>query len=116
MPTHTMHLQDDLFTKLTSGRKTIEIRVNDPKRQKVNVGDEIVFIHAEDAHRTVNTLVHNRQDFKNFQDLLATIPLSAIGYAKAEKNQLLEGLASFYAPDEEASFGVVAFYFSLADI
>ena len=45
--THYMNLMPLPFSKIADGSKTIELRLNDEKRQKIAVGDTIVFTHTE---------------------------------------------------------------------
>ena len=40
---HEMKLNKEPFEKIRDGKKTIELRLNDEKRQRVRVGDSIVF-------------------------------------------------------------------------
>lgn len=40
---HTMWLDDEPFSKILTREKTIELRLNDEKRQKIQVGDIIFF-------------------------------------------------------------------------
>jgi ASC-1-like (ASCH) protein len=39
-----MHVEEVYFHLLERGEKTVELRLNDKKRQKINVGDKIQFI------------------------------------------------------------------------
>ena len=43
MVEHFMRLNEDPFERMKSGVKKVEVRLNDSKRGKVRVGDEIVF-------------------------------------------------------------------------
>ena len=40
---HCMNLEPSAFLKIADGSKTIELRLNDKKRQKINIGDRIEF-------------------------------------------------------------------------
>lgn len=40
---HCMKLNDNPFAAIEKGEKTIELRLYDEKRKKINVGDEIEF-------------------------------------------------------------------------
>ncbi len=42
---HEMKLNNSPFVSIKNKTKTIELRLNDDKRQKINVGDEIEFIN-----------------------------------------------------------------------
>ena len=44
---HIMNLNPIPFEMIRSGKKTIELRINDEKRQFINKNDEIEFINTE---------------------------------------------------------------------
>lgn len=52
---HEFKLNKSPFEKIANGTKTIEFRLYDKKRQKLNVGDEIVSSNSEE--HTVSLLV-----------------------------------------------------------
>lgn len=45
---HQVKLNNSPFEKIANSTKTIELRLYDEKRQKLNVGDEIVFSNSEE--------------------------------------------------------------------
>ena len=45
---HHMKLQPDPFSQMRKGAKTIELRLYDPKRQRIKVGDQIEFSNTQD--------------------------------------------------------------------
>ncbi len=47
MKTVEMHLNDESFEMIKSGIKTMEIRIYDEKRQKINICDEIIFTNKD---------------------------------------------------------------------
>lgn len=48
---HEMMLSPKPFEMIASGTKTIELRLNDEKRQKVQVDDTIVFVRTDDSRQ-----------------------------------------------------------------
>ena len=48
---HKMNLNPEPFAMIRSGQKTIELRLNDEKRQKINVGDSIEFTQIETGEK-----------------------------------------------------------------
>jgi len=50
---HQMKLQPSPFEKIKNGSKTIEVRLNDEKRQLLKVGDEIQFSLATDYSQVI---------------------------------------------------------------
>lgn len=48
---HSMKLNVEPFEAIRNHRKTVEIRLNDEKRQKVKIGDTIVFTNIDDSEK-----------------------------------------------------------------
>ncbi|MFC2574863.1 MAG: ASCH domain-containing protein [Candidatus Saccharimonas sp.] len=46
MTTHQLTLATESFNAITSGNKTIESRLYDEKRQKIQIGDQIIGNHS----------------------------------------------------------------------
>lgn len=49
MTTHKLSLHPEPFATIASGHKTIESRLYDEKRRKIQLGDQIVFINRVDS-------------------------------------------------------------------
>ena len=47
--THHLHLHPEPFSLIKSGRKIIESRLNDEKRQTFKIGDTLIFTNREDG-------------------------------------------------------------------
>ena len=58
---HKMKLYSSPFEMIKSGEKTIELRLFDEKRQKVKIGDKIVFTNTANGE-TLNTTVVKLHD------------------------------------------------------
>ena len=50
---HSMKLLESPYERISSGKKTIEIRIYDEKRQELNVGDIIEFSKLPDLEDKV---------------------------------------------------------------
>ena len=83
MKHHTMNLVPSAFRKIASGTKTIELRLNDPKRRAIAVGDHIVLRNVETDER-LEVVVRARHEFATFEELYAALPLSKCGYSESE--------------------------------
>ena len=57
MTVHNMKLYQSPFDNISNGSKTIELRLNDEKRQKINVGDIIEFHNYNDDSKIIKTKV-----------------------------------------------------------
>ncbi len=103
--THNMKLQPDPFKNIKSGKKTIELRLNDEKRQKISPGDTIVFSCKEEKLKTnVIALYH----FSSFNELYETLPLEKCGYSNREINNASpDDMLKYYSKEAQEKYGVL---------
>lgn len=100
-----MKLRREPFEKIASGRKTIELRLYDEKRQQIKVGDHIRFTCDGDGLLTAVTELYV---FDSFEALYEALPLTACGYAAEELCAASpRDMEAYYSPTEQARFGVV---------
>ncbi len=104
--THSMKLHKKPFELIRSGRKTIELRLFDEKRQAIRVGDHIVFSHSDDPALTVESQVVALHRFDSFEELYKTLPLEQCGYEELAAASYKD-MELYYAPEEQLKFGVV---------
>ena len=67
---HSMKLQEPHFTNVFIGKKIYETRVNDPKRQKMNLGDTIMIKHNDDEKKTYQVVITGKTFYENFRDAI----------------------------------------------
>ena len=104
---HHMKLHPAPFEMIKSGKKTIELRLFDEKRQKIKLGDEIIFtntVNGEMLSRTVKGI----HIFESFYELYKSLPLLKCGYTvdNVDSASPLD-MEKYYSIDEQKSFGVV---------
>lgn len=61
---HTMNLQEPHFTNVKTGIKQYEIRINDKKRQKMNIGDTVTI------NNDFTVKIIDKKIFKSFTDAI----------------------------------------------
>lgn len=106
--THTMKLKKDPFNRIASGRKTIELRLYDEKRQTIKVGDRIEFTKIGNPGKKLMTEVTALHLFPSFQALYDALPLKKCGYSgEALKHASYKDMEQYYSPEEQAQYGVV---------
>lgn len=105
MTTHQMKLQSSPFEKIKNGTKTIEIRLNDEKRQLLKVGDEIEFSLMTDLAQTIKTEVVGLEKFPTFKEMFAAYPAEEYGGENQDEWKLMY---KYYSPEDEAKYGVLA--------
>jgi ASC-1-like (ASCH) protein len=105
---HSMTLVKSAYDKIVSGTKTIEIRLFDEKRQKLHIGDTLVFTQSSDTKNTVKVEVIALLRYKSFQDLVNDFSMEYFGYPKEYSRKIfVESMYAFYSPEQEKKYGVL---------
>jgi len=100
------------FSQIECGNKTIELRLYDEKRQKIKIGDTILFTNTEDTQKTLTVRVTALHPFPSFQALYAALPLTKCGYtADTVEKANYRDMQNYYSIQEEAMLGVVGIEF-----
>lgn len=102
---HTMNVQTKYYNLLKSGKKIIELRLFDEKRQKIKVGDEIRFYDLSNQEDNFKAIVINLHRAESFEALCERITPSQAGFST--KTELISVLEEFYTPAAQEQYGVV---------
>ena len=106
---HRMHLEPRPLQRMWDGQKTLELRLNDPKRREIQVGDIIRFEGLEEDNEFLYMEVKELLPFPSFRELYAALPLSEMGYLpEEEKDASPADMDRYYTPEEQARWGVLA--------
>jgi len=105
MKTHKMNLQPKYFGYIKNGTKRIELRLFDEKRQQIQLGDIIEFAKSEDEKLKAEVIGLLRYD--TFDDLSEDFDILILADKSMTKQELLDVLSEFYAPEKQAEFGVL---------
>ena len=103
---HIMKLKRTPFDKIRNGSKTIELRLNDEKRQKVNIGDFIEFRCIDEPNKRIQTRVTSLHHFNSFAELYATLPKEKLGYS-SEETPDPDHMNEYYSKEEQDQYGVL---------
>lgn len=103
---HQMLLQPGPLQKIRSGQKTIELRLNDEKRQRLKTGDQIIFTNTEDDTEQLLVQVGEIHHFPTFEELYATLPLEKCGYGEGDVASPAD-MEHYYPVEKQKQFGVV---------
>ena len=107
--THEMSLRESPYRAVASGRKVMEMRLFDPKRQALRVGDTIRFslVGGDEA---VPAQVLGLHYFPSFHELYSTliprVGAMALGYADGDVPHP-DDMLEYYSEDAIRRFGVV---------
>ena len=106
--THSMKLQPQPFALMACGLKTIELRLNDEKRQTVQIGDRIVFTNASNENEQITVQVVDLHRFGDFAELYTSLPLDKCGYLPEQvATAAPEDMTAYYSAEQQARHGVL---------
>ncbi|MBM7600368.1 ASC-1-like (ASCH) protein [Virgibacillus halotolerans] len=105
---HTMKLYEQPFQSIKSGKKTVEVRLNDEKRRKISCGDMIEFIKMPDKTETLRTKVLELKRYDSFQDMYETIPADDLDATGQSIDKMLKDTYQIYSSEQEERWGTLA--------
>lgn len=104
---HYMHLVLSAFAKIANGSKTIELRLNDKKRQRINVGDTVVF-NCSSTNDIITAQVYGLHKFSDFKELYKMLPLEKCGYTVAELDTAhYTDMEQYYSEEQIKKYGAL---------
>lgn len=111
MTTHQLKLATEPFDAIISGNKTIESRLYDTKRQKIQIGDRIIFTNRDNSEQTVTAEVIGLLRYATFRDLFSHNNTRKFGGDNVEwlENQISE----FYSIEDQKIYGVIGIEFKV---
>ena len=109
---HEMGLYEVPFRSIEQRLKTVEIRLNDLKRQQVHVGDQIQFTHTE-TNETLLVQVTKRETFQDFQALYEHVSQESIDCVGWSIDELVTSTYTIYSPEAEQQYGALALHIEL---
>lgn len=111
---HKMKLDEDSFERVTNGKKVVEVRLNDLKRQKIEIGDEILFKKINDLNEHITTKVIGLSKFNSFKDLFSVFGTKPFGHPENFTIQdQVNGVREAYSEEKENEFGVLGIHIKL---
>lgn len=105
--THYMKLVPSAFSKIANGSKTIELRLNDEKRQKISIDDTIIF-NCITTLESINVKVKSLHKFNDFKALYEHLPLNKCGYSDNELNTAhYTDMEQYYSKEQIEKYGTL---------
>ena len=102
---HDMRLQHAPFLAIKSGRKKIEMRLNDEKRSLIKVGDDIQFTDVTTGETLLCRVVH-LHPYASFDELYSNHDKISLGYQENEIANPCDMLV-YYPKEEVKKYGVL---------
>ena len=102
-----VHLHPDIFELVKNGKKDVEVRLNDEKRQKLKVGDTLVFLKRPLEDERIEAKVVELKLFNNFLEVVNYYPMERIHRPELTKEEYIEDMQRYYSKEEQEQLGVV---------
>lgn len=102
---HKMRLHNSPFELIKNGTKTIEMRLNDEKRQLISIGDTIEFENRI-TKEIILTEVTDLHKYNNFEELYPNFNKISLGYKKDEIASPKD-MEQYYTKEEQNKYGVI---------
>lgn len=102
---HYMKLKEKPFKKIESGTKTIELRLYDEKRRKVQIDDIIEFTNMVTGEK-IQVKVLALHIYPSFEELYNKLHKVSLGYGEHEI-ALYTDMEQYYLSTEIEKYGVV---------
>ena len=96
-----------LHEYILNGSKDIEIRLYDEKRQKINIGDTIIFKKEPELNESFKVKVVGLLRYENFEGLFEDFGVDRLADKSMSKSELLEELGKFYTKEKQKEYGVL---------
>lgn len=111
--THSMQLTPSPFQMIKEGTKTIELRLFDEKRRKIQIGDIIEFSNTETGEK-IGAKVSAQYVFDSFESLYKELSLLKCGYTEADiETASPDDMNVYYSKDNQQKYGVVGIRIAL---
>ncbi len=102
---HYMNLNNDPFLKIVNKTKTIEMRLNDEKRQLLKIADYIIFTNTM-TNETIKCKIINLYPYATFEELYKHFDPISIGYNEDDIVDYHD-MEQYYSIDNILKYGVL---------
>lgn len=107
---HNMRLQSEPFDMIKEGVKDIEYRLNDEKRQKIQVGDTITFSKLPEKIEKIKVKVTELKYYKTLLEMY-TATFDKDFKDTYDSPQAVVDDTPYYTDEEVKKYGCLAIYF-----
>ena len=102
---HEMKLNNGPFSNIKNGTKTIELRLNDEKRQLLKIKDLIEFTNRGTLEQML-VEIKNLYHYPSFEELYKHFDKVAMGY-KEDEEANPKDMEEYYSKEEQEKYGVL---------
>ena len=102
---HEMKLNNEPYINIKNGAKTIELRLNDEKRQLLKIDDLIEFTNRDTLEQMV-VKIENLYHYPSFDELYKHFDKVSMGYKESEIADPKD-MEKYYSKEEQKKYGVL---------
>ena len=102
---HEMKLNNGPYTNIKNGTKTIELRLNDEKRQLLKIKDLIEYNNRENLEKML-VEIENLYHYSSFDELYKHFDKVSMGY-KEDEIADPKDMEEYYSKEEQEKYGVL---------
>ncbi len=110
---YKMNLHPGPFESVKSGRKTVEMRLNDEKRRLFRIGDFIIFVNSETGEE-IKSEIMSLDTHPDFYSLYRNYGKTEIGYLDDEEANPAD-MYEYYEKEKIEKHGVLAIRIRLTE-
>ncbi len=105
--THCMSLRAEHFEAIRAGKKTVELRLLDEKREKLHIGDIIEFTCTESGE-TLTVEVRGLYSYHSFEELVKDFRPAELGFAGKTRKHICTYMNSLYPTESRGDTRALA--------
>ncbi len=102
---HEMKLNNWPFERIKNGKKTIELRLNDEKRQLLKIKDLIEFTNRTNNEKML-VEIEDLYHYSSFEELYKNIDKVSMGYDEKDIADPKD-MEEYYSKEEQKKYGVL---------
>lgn len=112
-----MNLNPEPFEKIACREKTIELRLYDHKRSRLNIGDYIIFANASNKNCKIAVEIKALHRYGSFIELFSDIPPKICGYSESTTpKEAVSSIRKYYSEKREKEYGVIGIKIDLVEL
>lgn len=114
---YEMSLQNEPYMSISSGEKSVELRLFDEKRRKLEIGDKIIFTNLSNEIERLAVEIKALYRYGSFKDLFDEIPKEKCGYlSDTTIEEAVITMRKYYSEEAETKWGVLGIKIEIYDL
>ena len=105
---YSMGLYDEPFKSIQDGKKVVEVRLNDEKRRKIQIGDIIEFLKVPKTGETIEVEVLDLRKYNTFKEMYQDTPFHLFDCEGWTMTEMIDGTYEIYTKEQEKQWGTLA--------